>query len=101
MQEKLREDFLPSVNKFQSLGFEIFATEQTARYLESKGITVTELFWPGSDSDKDIAKFLRNGKIDLVLMFANTFSQRVETNYDIRRLAVDYGVPLLTNIQVA
>ena len=34
-------------------------------------------------------------------MFANTFSQRVETNYDIRRLAVDYGVPLLTNIQVA
>ena len=34
-------------------------------------------------------------------MFANTFSERVKTNYDIRRLAVDFGVPLLTNIQIA
>lgn len=34
-------------------------------------------------------------------MFANNFSERIEANYDIRRLAVDFGVPLLTNLQVA
>jgi len=34
-------------------------------------------------------------------MFANNFSKRTETNYTIRRVAVDYGVPLITNLQVA
>ena len=37
----------------------------------------------------------------MVLMFSNQFSERVFANYAIRRLAVDYGVPLVTNIQVA
>ena len=41
------------------------------------------------------------GEIDLVLMFSNQYSTRVVTNYAIRRLAVDYGIPLITNIQVA
>ena len=36
-----------------------------------------------------------------VLMFSNQFSERILINYAIRRLAVDYGVPLITNIQVA
>ena len=34
-------------------------------------------------------------------MFSNQFSERVLSNYAIRRLAVDYAVPLITNIQVA
>ena len=34
-------------------------------------------------------------------MFANNHSRRVETNYNIRRLATDYAVPLITNVQVA
>ena len=38
--------------------------------------------------------------IEMVLMFSNQYSQRVLTNYAIRRLAVDYNVPLITNIQV-
>ena len=34
-------------------------------------------------------------------MFSNQYSTNVISNYAIRRLAVDYGVPLITNIQVA
>ena len=34
-------------------------------------------------------------------MFSNQFSERILSNYAIRRLAVDYGVPLITNIQVS
>eukprot|EP00945_MAST-04E_sp_MAST-4E-sp1_P008096 g8096.t1 len=102
IQERLRDDFLPSVRKFKALGYEIFATEQTAAYLKENGIDTTELSWPdGENKTENIETFIRDGKIDLVLMFANTFSERVKTNYDIRRLAVDFGVPLLTNIQVA
>ena len=34
-------------------------------------------------------------------MFSNQFSERILFNYAIRRLAVDFGVPLITNVQVA
>ena len=34
-------------------------------------------------------------------MFSNQFSERILQNYAIRRLAVDFGVPLITNVQVA
>jgi carbamoyl-phosphate synthase (ammonia) len=102
IQAKLRDDFLPSVVKFQELGYTIYATEQTATFLEENNIPVTKLDWPTSEEHtENVASYIRDKKIDLVLMFANTFSERVKTNYDIRRLAVDYGVPLLTNIQVA
>jgi hypothetical protein len=37
----------------------------------------------------------------MVLMFANNLSRRTQTNYEIRRLATDFGVPLITNAQVA
>jgi carbamoyl-phosphate synthase (ammonia) len=103
MQDRLQEDFLPSARKLTEQGFSLYATEKTARYLESEGISVTEVAWPGSGAleKKDITEMIRQGEIDLVLMFANNFSERIEANYDIRRLAVDFGVPLLTNLQVA
>ena len=153
MQDRLQADFLPSARKLTEQGFSLYATEKTARYLESEGICVTEVAWPGSGvfEKKDITEMIRQGEvsgarvrargrggegvhfsvsllfpmslisiyslsylfplllaftyfsiqIDLVLMFANNFSERLETNYDIRRLAVDFGVPLLTNLQVA
>ena len=33
-------------------------------------------------------------------MFANNLSKRIQTNYTIRRVAIDFGVPLITNLQV-
>ena len=55
----------------------------------------------GPEADNCIDTFIARGDIHLVLMFSNQFSQRILINYAIRRLAVDYGVPLITNIQVA
>merc|ERR1711871_356161 len=103
MQDKLQKDFLPSAKKLVKNGFNLYATEKTAQFLESEGIAVTEVAWPGSGivEKKDITEMIRQGEIDMVLMFANNFSERLEANYDIRRLAVDFGVPLLTNLQVA
>lgn len=44
--------------------------------------------------------YLRNGKIDLVINLPTTESKQVENNYLMRRTAVDFGVPLLTNIHL-
>jgi carbamoyl-phosphate synthase (ammonia) len=104
IQDKLQDDFLPSARKLaQELEYTLYATEKTAQFLESNGIRCTEVGWPGDGriGKADIEEMIRVGEIDMVLMFANNFSEKVETNYDIRRLAVDFGVPLLTNLQVA
>ena len=104
IQDKLQQDFLPSARKLdQELGFTLYATEKTADYLEANGVNCTRVAFPGDGhvGRDDIELMIREAKIDLVLMFANNFSEKVEHNYDIRRLAVDFGVPLLTNLQVA
>merc|ERR1719310_961862 len=77
-------------------------------FLTDGGIEVTTLAYP-SQAEVDAGEVLPNsiddyisrGDIHLVLMFSNQFSERILLNYAIRRLAVDYGVPLITNIQVA
>jgi carbamoyl-phosphate synthase (ammonia) len=104
IQDQLQPDFLPSAKKLEAqLGFTLYATEKTAQYLEEHGIQCTRVAFPGDGNvgQEDIEQMIRDNKIDLVLMFANNFSEKVEHNYDIRRLAVDFGVPLLTNLQVA
>merc|ERR1719460_532431 len=69
------------------------------------GVAVTKLAYadgPGGPEAEDcIDTYISRGDIHLVLMFSNQFSERILINYAIRRLAVDFGVPLITNIQVA
>jgi len=47
-----------------------------------------------------VLEYLRDGKIDLVINLPTPASKQVENNYLMRRTAVDYGVPLLTNIHL-
>jgi hypothetical protein len=47
-----------------------------------------------------VLEYLRNGKIDLVINLPTPESKQVENNYLMRRTAVDFGVPLLTNIHL-
>jgi len=107
IQERLRnEDNLPMLKTLSSLGYSLYATVKTAEYLAANDVPVTMLEYPDADSsakpkDNSIDEFIASGKIHLVLMFSNQFSERILSNYAVRRLAVDYGVPLITNQQVA
>lgn len=43
---------------------------------------------------------IRDGHIDLVVNLPNNSTKFIKENFLIRRMAVDYGVPLITNFQV-
>jgi len=101
VQDRLLEQAVPVMRRLDSLGYTLFGTEKTAAYLQEQGIPVTLLHYKESEMEPCIDEYIARGDIELVLMFSNQNSQRVLTNYAIRRLAVDYGVPLITNIQVA
>ncbi len=58
--------------------------------------------FPASGSPEDIAastllNTIKEGNIDLVINLPNAKSTRNEFNYLVRRTAVDFAVPLLTN----
>jgi len=105
IQERERnERTLPTLQTLSKLGYNLFATIKTAEFLEASGVPVTTLQYAADGeegADNCIDDYISRGDIHLVLMFSNQFSERIIGNYAIRRLAVDYGVPLITNMQVA
>ncbi|GBG32301.1 Carbamoyl-phosphate synthase small chain [Hondaea fermentalgiana] len=101
IQDRLQEDFKPSLRNLVEAGYTIFATEKTARFCEANDIPVTELHWEESGQVPCLDTFVQEGEVDQVWMFSNNESLRTETNYKVRRLAIDYGTQLVTNAQVA
>ena len=99
------EKTLPTLKTLSKLGYQLYATEQTAEFLKKEGLPVTRVNYADPSATTPIQNciddYISRGDIHLVLMFSNQFSERLLLNYAIRRLAVDYGVPLITNIQVA
>jgi len=101
IQSKMRDSFVPTLKKLSVMGYELCATEETAAFLDDVGLEVTHLHWPESGQMPNIDDAIRNKELSMVMMFSNQLSVRQETNYAIRRLATDYNVPLVTNLQVA
>jgi hypothetical protein len=80
----------------------LYATKGTAKFLDANGISATILHWPLNTSSPNALEYIRTGKIDPVINIPRNFQEEELTNdYLIRRYAADFGVPLITNIQLA
>lgn len=53
-----------------------------------------------SGDGADAVSLLRDKQIDLVISCPENNSVQTQNNYDVRRTAVDFGVPLLTQPQI-
>ncbi len=92
--------FLESSKLIQELGFKIYATCGTADFLKQNGIDVEILHWPLDKKEPNVLTYLTNGKIDLVINIPKNYEkEELDNDYIIRRTAVDYNVPLITNLQ--
>jgi carbamoyl-phosphate synthase large subunit len=95
-----KAESVPIVREFEELGFRIFATEGTARFLNQHGIranTVKKLH----EGEGNIVDLIRSGQIALLI---NTLSsdRRIEREAArIRRASVEAGVPCLTSLDTA
>jgi carbamoyl-phosphate synthase large subunit len=94
--------FQDSARRLVDLGVELYATQGTADFLASKGLEPKVLRWPLDGGEPNVVDYLRERKLDLVINIPKHFQKEELTNdYIIRRTAVDYGVPLITNRQLA
>lgn len=48
-----------------------------------------------------LCRLINEGHIDLVVNLPNNNTRHLKDNFIIRRMAVDHGVPLITNYQVS
>ena len=93
---------LESIKKLSQMGFNLYATEGTAKFLEQNGLKVTKLHWPLEKKEPNALTYLKERKIDLVINIPKSYEEEEITNdYLIRRKAVDFNIPLLANAQIA
>jgi carbamoyl-phosphate synthase large subunit len=94
--------FLESAHGLKTLGVEFYATQGTADFMRQHGFDVTVLKWPLEDGEPRATDHIKQGKIDLVINIPKDYRKEELTNdYLIRRTAVDFKVPLITNLQLA
>jgi carbamoyl-phosphate synthase large subunit len=100
MTDKL--DFLDSARKLVKMGHELFASRGTAKFLTDNQVPVSALAWPLEKKDPNIADYIKNRKIDIIINIPkNNAELELKNDYTIRRMAIDFDVPLFTNIKVA
>lgn len=83
-------------------GYNIYCTEGTAKFFKENGINTQILYWPDEDKEPNIMEYLHDRRIDLVINIPKNHTKReLDNGYKIRRAAVDYNIPLITNARLA
>ena len=95
-------EFLESTKKLSQMGFKFYATKGTADFLKENGIKADILHWPLDKKEPNTLTYISDKKIDLVINIPkNIEKEELDNDYLIRRKAVDFDVPLITNLQLA
>ncbi|KAJ2824154.1 Carbamoyl-phosphate synthase, partial [Coemansia erecta] len=103
---KEKVEMLPSVQRLASSGFRLFATPGTADFIQEHGVEVTALEADTAREGYGLQEYLSNNKIDLYINLPskNRFRRPatyVSNGYRSRRMAIDFSVPLITNVKCA
>jgi len=83
-------------------GYNLFATRGTHEFLKLNNIESTMLHWPDEDKKPNVLDYLQSKMLDLVINIPKDLSKsELSNDYTIRRGAIDYNIPLLTNARLA
>jgi carbamoyl-phosphate synthase large subunit len=99
---KNKVDLLESVRLLSENGYNLFATPGTSIFLSNNGIECTTLDWPDSDNHPTTVHYMRDKKIDMVINIPKNLSNtELNNDFEIRRCAIDFNIPLITDAQLA
>ena len=100
---KSKVDLLDACRLLKKNGYNIFATGGTQKFLEENGVESTFVAWPDDlDAPLKVNDLISDKKFDLIINIPKNLTERELTNgYRIRRGAIDYNIPLITNARLA
>jgi carbamoyl-phosphate synthase large subunit len=106
--EEPKRRVVPIAKDFEDMGFKIYATEHTADVLRASGLKNVETLYKVKEAtaNPNILDFLQEQKIDLVINVPmsnrrTSFTDVLSDGYVIRRQAVEFNVPVITNLELA
>ena len=100
---KNKADLLAAAKLLASKGYNLFATGGSHKYLVENNIPATRVYWPTEPSmEPQAMDMLTNKQIDMVVNIPKNLTQEeLENGYKVRRAAVDFNIPLITNARLA
>ena len=104
-----KADLLNACKLLHERGYKLYGTEGSAKYLTENGVPAERVIWPTEAQDPELAgkykqamEMLANKELDLVINIPKNFSHKELTNgYYVRRAAIDFNIPLITNARLA
>ncbi|MDD5998066.1 MAG: carbamoyl-phosphate synthase (glutamine-hydrolyzing) large subunit [Bacteroidales bacterium] len=102
-EAKSKVDLLDACKMLQKNGFDIYATYGTYKFLDENGIKSTPVGWPDEpNAKKNVMEMIHNKEFDLVINIPKNNTEReIKNGYAIRRGAIDFNIPLITNARLA
>ncbi|TCP29117.1 carbamoyl-phosphate synthase large subunit [Scopulibacillus darangshiensis] len=98
--DKDKEESLPMIRRFSDIGYNILATEGTARFVQSHGIPVTIVNKIGKE-EPSLLEVIRRGDAQFVVNTLTKGKQPARDGFRIRRESVENGVVCLTSLDTA
>lgn len=84
--------------RFLAIGYQLVATSGTAKYLKQEGILVKEINKITEDEELTVLDVIREGKVQVVVNTMGRDKEVQSDGFQIRREAVEQGVPLFTSL---
>ncbi len=95
-------ELLNSARALREKGHKLYATRGTQEFLKNAGVDALVAYWPDENQSPNTIELIRNREVDLVVNIPKNLSpSELNNDYLIRRNAVDFNVPLLTNARLA
>ena len=100
---KSKVELLDACTLLYNKGFTLYATEGTHYFLKQNKIESILVGWPDEpNAPMNIMDMIAQKRFDLVINIPKDLSERELSNgYQIRRAAIDYAIPLITNARLA
>ncbi len=95
--DKDKEEALPLIRRFYNLGFNIQATEGTAKFLRENGIR-TRALKKISEGSNELLDAIRSGYIAYVINTRDLGSNAMNDGHQIRQTATDNNVSIFTSL---
>jgi carbamoyl-phosphate synthase large subunit len=99
---KSKAEMIMAARALREKGYKLYATRGTQLFLEQADIEAEVAYWPDEEKSPNTIELIRTREVDLVVNIPKDLSAtELNNDYTIRRSAVDFNVPLLTNSRVA
>ena len=101
VSDNFKKEILPVAQALNDLGFKIFATVGTAKFLAEHDIYAMAVNKLVEKRNGDIVYLAKKGIIELIINTPTKGRQSSRDGFKIRRTAVDLGISCLTSVDTA